>query len=418
MNTFTTIFLIALILSFSVQYWLTRRQIAHVLANRDRVPEAFKDSIPLEAHQKAADYTVDKGRFSHMDGVIGIVFLLALTLGGGISLIFGLWTKLELPPILSGVGAIVTVFFVMHLLELPLSLYKTFEIEERYGFNRNTPRRFAVDQLIQLGLMLAIGAPLLALILWVMESADSLWWLLAWAILMAFSLLMSWAFPTLIAPLFNKFTPLDDKTLKERIQNLLSRCGFNSKGIFVMDGSRRSGHGNAYFTGIGNHKRIVFFDTLIGSLSHDELEAILAHELGHFKRKHVLKMLAATAVLSLVSLALLGWLAGQEWFYQGLGIEQPSNAAALLLFLLVSPVFTVFLQPVSAYFQRKHEFEADDFAATFAKPSALVGALVKLYRDNAATLTPDPLYSAFHYSHPPAAIRIANLNRKSAASAC
>ncbi|MEN8259985.1 MAG: M48 family metallopeptidase [Pseudomonadota bacterium] len=413
MNTFTVIFLCALALSFSVQYWLSRRQIAHVLANRHEVPEAFRDSITLEAHRKAADYTVDKGRLGHIDAIIGLCLVLLLTLGGGINLIFGLWTGLELSGITKGVGAIISVMLVMHLVELPVSIYKTFTIEERYGFNRNTRRQFAIDQLLQLGLMLAIGAPLLALILWVMESVGSLWWLLAWAILMSFSLLMSWAYPTLIAPLFNKFTPLTDDTLKKRIHNLLSRCGFSSKGIFVMDGSRRSGHGNAYFTGIGSNKRIVFFDTLIETLEHEELEAILAHELGHFKRKHVIKMLAATSVLSLISLAVLGWLMEKSWFYEGLGVAEPSNAAALLLFLLVSPAFTVFLQPVSAYFQRKHEFEADDFASAFAKPAALISALVKLYRDNASTLTPDPLYSAFHYSHPPAAIRIANLAQKS-----
>ncbi|HIG91700.1 MAG TPA: M48 family peptidase, partial [Methylococcaceae bacterium] len=296
------------------------------------------------------------------------------------------------------------------VLELPTSIYQTFVIEDKFGFNRSTPIQFAKDQFIQIFLMLLIGLPILALILWVMNSVGTYWWLLAWAILMGFSLLMSWLFPTVIAPLFNKFTPLEDGPLKDRIQQLLERCGFNSQGIFIMDGSRRSGHGNAYFTGIGNNKRIVFFDTLIESLDDEELEAVLAHELGHFKCKHVIKMLVATSVMTLVSLGVLGWLIEQDWFFQGLGISEPSNAAALLLFMLVSPVFTFFIQPISAFFQRKFEFEADDFAANNAKASMLISGLVKLYRENANTLTPDPLYSAFHYSHPPAAIRIAHLD--------
>jgi STE24 endopeptidase len=254
--------------------------------------------------------------------------------------------------------------------------------------------------------------PILALILWVMDSVGSMWWFWAWLIIISFSLLMSWLFPTLIAPLFNKFTPMEEGSLKNRIQGLLARCGFNSQGIFIMDGSKRSGHGNAYFTGLGNNKRIVFFDTLVKSLDEEELEAVLAHELGHFKCKHVIKMLIASSIMSLISLAILGWLISQSWFFTGLGVQQPSNAAALLLFLLVSPSFTLFMQPISAYFQRKFEFEADDFAANNAKSAKMISGLVKLYEENASTLTPDPLYSAFHYSHPPAAIRIAHLESK------
>ena len=409
MNTFTFIFLIALVASYGVQFWLSKRQTAHVTNHRDKVPEAFENSVSLEEHQKAADYTVDKEQMGNIDSVIGVILMLALTLGGGISLAFGLWNTLGLSPLMTGLGAIASIFLVMHILELPTTIYQTFVIEERYGFNKNTPKQFITDQFIQLGLMFAIGLPLLAVILWIMESIGSLWWLWAWAILMGVSLLMSWLFPTLIAPLFNKFTPLEDGSLKDKINQLLSRCGFNSKGIFIMDGSRRSGHGNAYFTGMGNNKRIVFFDTLVESLEDDELEAVLAHELGHFKCKHVLKMLAASSVMTLISFAILGWLIEEPWFYTGLGVSEPSKAAALLLFMLVSPVFTTFLQPISSYFQRKFEFEADSFASNYAKSTNLISGLVKLYRENASTLTPDPLYSAFHYSHPPAAIRIAHL---------
>lgn len=409
MNTFTLIFLFALTASFAVQFWLSKRQAAHVTQHRDQVPDAFKETVSLEAHQKAADYTIDKGRLADIDSVISVIVLLTMTLGGGISLAFRIWGSFGLSPLITGLGAIASVMLVMYLIELPTSIYQTFVIEDHYGFNRNTPKQFINDQLLQLALMFAIGLPILASILWIMDSIGSSWWLWAWAILMGFSLLMSWLFPTLIAPLFNKFTPLTEGALKDRINRLLKRCGFNSKGIFIMDGSRRSGHGNAYFTGLGNNKRIVFFDTLVESLEDEELEAVLAHELGHFKCKHVIKMLIASAIMTLIGFAILGWVIEEPWFYDGLGVDQPSNAAALLLFTLVSPVFTVFLQPISSYFQRKFEFEADDFAASHAQATKLISGLVKLYRENASTLTPDPLYSAFHYSHPPAAIRIAHL---------
>jgi STE24 endopeptidase len=412
MNAFTAVFLLALILSFSLEWWLSRRQTTHVQAHRNAVPEAFRASISLEAHQKAADYTVDKNRLGMVDRIIGVAVLLLFTLGGGIDGVQNVWAGFGWSPFATGIAVVLTTLFLINLLELPTSLYQTFVIEERYGFNRNTPRQFLIDLLLQFALGLAIGTPLLALVIWVMDSAGGYWWLIAWAIVMGFSILMSWAFPTFIAPLFNKFTPLQDDALKARIEALLERCGFHSQGIFVMDGSRRSGHGNAYFTGIGDSKRIVFFDTLINALGHDELEAVLAHELGHFKRRHVLKMLMASAVLTLIGFALLGWLSGEDWFYRGLGVETRSNAVALLLFMLVTPVFTVFLQPIMAYFQRRHEFEADDFAAGHTGAAYLISALVKLYRDNASTLTPDPLYSAFHYSHPPAASRIANLGAK------
>jgi len=412
MNTFTYIFLIALVISYSIQFWLSHRQSNYVLKHRAQVPEAFTQSITLEAHQKAADYTVEKGRLGDIDSVIDIVFLLLLTLGGGISLVFNFWASFEFSSITTGILSLGSIFAIMSLFELPTSLYQTFVIEEKYGFNKSTVKQFITDQLMQLALVAVIGLPLLALILWVMQAIGSSWWIWTWAILISFSLLMSWLYPTLIAPLFNKFTPLEDGTLKTKINQLLARCGFSSNGIFIMDGSKRSGHGNAYFTGMGKNKRIVFFDTLAESLDDDEMEAVLAHELGHFKNKHVIKMLVASSIMSFISLGILGWLINEPWFFSGLGVNTPSNAAALLLFMLVSPVFTTFMTPISAYFQRKFEFEADDFAAEHAQASKLISGLVKLYKENASTLTPDPLFSAFHYSHPPAAIRIAHLEPK------
>jgi STE24 endopeptidase len=411
MSTFTVIFLLAVALSYSVQLWLAFRQKAHVLQHRDQVPSAFSDRVSLAAHQKAADYTLAKSKLGDIDSVVGLVFLLALTLGGGISDVFAFWGTFDLSPMLASLAAVASVYALMTVVELPFSLYQTFVIEERFGFNKNTVPQFAKDQCISMALALAIGMPILALILWVMDSIGELWWLVAWLIMVSFSLLMSWLFPTVIAPLFNKFTPMEDGSLKNRIQALLQRCGFSSNGIFIMDGSRRSGHGNAYFTGMGNNKRIVFFDTLINSLDEDELEAVLAHELGHFKRKHVIKMLVASSIMTLISFALLGWLINQDWFFDGLGVSTHSHAAALLLFMLVSPVFTTFMQPISAYFQRQFEFEADDFAVANAQGSKMISGLVKLYEENASTLTPDPLYSAFHYSHPPAAIRIAHIQK-------
>lgn len=412
MNTLTYLFLIAVVVSYATQFWLSQRQIEHIDQHRNLVPVAFKDTISLDAHHKAAEYTIEKTQFSKISVAAGSLLLLIFTLGGCIDLVAGLWSSVELPPFIVGTGVILTIFFISYLTELPLDIYQTFSIETKYGFNRTTAKQFLIDQILQLTLGFIIGVPLLMLLLWIMQNVGPFWWLPAWAILITFSLIMSWAYPTFIAPLFNKFTPLDNAALKTRIESLLQRCGFSSNGIFVMDGSRRSGHGNAYFTGFGSNKRIVFFDTLIETLDPDEIEAVLAHELGHFKRKHVIKMLIAGAVYSLFGFALLGWLTGQSWFYSGLGVFHPSNAVALLLFILVSPVFTVFFKPIRSYVQRKHEFEADDFASDFAKPSALVSALVKLYRDNASTLTPDPMYTAFHYSHPPAALRIANLSGK------
>ena len=414
MNSFTLVFLIALTLSSGIQFWLAKRQAKYVAVHRDYVPDAFKDTVSLAAHQKAADYTLEKGKLANIDGIVSIITLLLLTLGGVINWSFSFWASVISSPLTAGIAATATIFLLMTLIEIPSSWYQTFVIEEKFGFNKSSVQQFIKDHLMQLGLGAAIGLPLLGLILWVMNAVGSLWWLWAWGILISFSLLMSWLYPTVIAPLFNKFTPMEDGALKERISGLLARCGFNSQGIFIMDGSKRSGHGNAYFTGLGNNKRIVFFDNLVASLDDEELEAVLAHELGHFRCKHVIKMLIATSIMTLISFAVLGLLISQDWFYTGLGVDvaQKSNAIALLLFILISSSFTFFIQPISAYFQRQFEFEADDFAAANAKASKLVSGLVKLYEENASTLTPDPLYSAFHYSHPPAAIRIAHLESK------
>lgn len=409
MTSFTLLFLAVLALGVVVQLWLSRRQIVHVAAHRDHVPEPFSEKISTAAHKKAADYTLTKVRFGQLTLVIGALWLLIWTLGGGLNLLDQAWRSLQWGPVPTGMAFILSAFLLMALLDLPLSVYQTFVIEQRFGFNRTTPRLFSTDLFKQGLLMLAIGIPLSALVLWLMSASGSLWWLYVWGVWMSFSLLMMWAYPAFIAPLFNKFKELQDTDLVQRIQHLLSRCGFASKGVFVMDGSARSAHGNAYFTGLGANKRIVFFDTLMDTLKPAEIEAVLAHELGHYKRKHIQKRIVLIALVSLAGLALLGWLINQSWFYAGLGVEQPSVHVALVLFLLIVPVFTEFLQPFTAYYSRKDEFEADDFAAEQADPRDMIGALVKLYQENASTLTPDPLYSAYHHSHPPAAVRVAHL---------
>ena len=411
MNTFTFLFLSVFAVVTATQFWLAKRQAAYVLAHRDNVPNAFKQTVSLSAHQKAADYTQAKSQLGDIERIYGVILLLVLTVFGGINAIFEFCAARIESPLFAGVGAIALLTFLMSLSEMPVSWYGTFVIEEKFGFNKNTPAQFFKDEVMQLGLAAVIGLPILTLILWIMDSVGSTWWIWAWAILMSFSLLMSWLFPTVIAPLFNKFTPMEDGTLKTRISGLLERCGFNSQGIFIMDGSKRSGHGNAYFTGLGNNKRIVFYDNLVASLDDEELEAVLAHELGHFKCKHVVKMLITTSITTLIGFAILGWLIDKDWFFNGLGVQHASNAAALLLFTLVMPIFTFFTQPISAYFQRQFEFEADDFASQYAQASKLVSGLVKLYEENASTLTPDPFYADFYYSHPPAAVRIAHLTK-------
>ena len=410
MTTFTLLFLIALAGSLLLRFWLASRQLIHVKKHRDTVPDSFAGKVPLEDHHKAADYTLTNTRISMIALAYDSLLLLGWTLGGGLDWLDNNWLVADLHPVVTGVGVILSAMVIMTLLDLPFSLYHTFVIEERFGFNRSTIGVFFVDMLKQGALLVVIGAPMIALALWIMEASGGLWWLYVWAVWMIFTLVMFWAYPAVIAPLFNKFSPLDNEALKQRIQALMDKCGFRSKGIFVMDGSKRSGHGNAYFTGFGSNKRIVFFDTLLDSLEPAEIEAVLAHELGHFKLKHIQKRLLSTFGLSLAALALLGWLAGENWFYQGLGISQPSSWMALMLFMLALPVFTFFLQPLMSLLSRKHEFEADAYAVKQSSGADLIHALVKMYRENASTLTPDPLYSAFHDSHPPAPVRISHIS--------
>lgn len=409
MNLFSTLFLCSLGASIVVQWILVQRHIKHIQANREAVPEAFCDKIPLEAHQKAADYTQAKVKTGLAELIIGSVFLLLWTLAGGLQLLDSWWRSFGFSEIWTGTGFILSIFVIMTILDLPMSIYRTFKLEESFGFNKMTPKIFIMD-MIKNGIVgLSIGTPLLLLVLWIMENSGSLWWLYVWATWLSFSVFMMWAYPAFIAPLFNKFRPLEDGELKTRIENLLSRNGFKSQGIHVMDGSTRSAHGNAYFTGLGANKRIVFFDTLIDELSHDEIEAVLAHELGHFKCNHIKKRISVLGTVFLIGLGILGWLINETWFYNGLGVEQASSYMALILFLIASPAFTFFLQPLFSFISRQHEFEADDFAASQSLTDHLITALVNLYRENANTLTPDPLYSAFHDSHPPAPIRIAHL---------
>ncbi len=414
MNVFTYIFLAALFLSIGLQYFLGLRHIRHVRRHRQSVPQAFSDNIPLDAHQKAADYTQAKVRFGLLELAVTTVILLAWTLGGGLQALDSFIRGLELPVLWTGTVMILLFIAISALLDLPLAWLRTFRIEARFGFNKSTIGIFITDLIKQAIIGLLIGTPMILLVLWIMKSSGSQWWLYVWLTWLGFSLFMMWAYPAFIAPLFNKFRPLENQSLKERIENLLTRNGFTSKGIFVMDGSTRSTHGNAYFTGLGANKRIVFFDTLIDELSPDEIEAVLAHELGHFKCNHIRKRIITLGLVFFIGLALLGYLIDMPWFYRGLGVEQPSNHIALILFVLISPAFTVYLQPVFSFISRQHEFEADDFAAAQAQTRNLIQALVKLYKENANTLTPDPWYSAFHDSHPPAPIRISHLTAKTA----
>ena len=427
----TAAFALALVLQLLAQVWLLTRQVRHVAQHRGAVPAAFAQRIPLEAHQKAADYTLAKARIGLIQLAWGALLLLGWTLLGGLNVLHQALLGWMAPGLAQQV-VLVAVFAVLSgALELPFALYRTFVLEQRFGFNQSTLGLWLGDLLKSTLLGAAIGLPLVAAVLWLMQAAGALWWLWAWALWTGFQLLLMWVFPTFIAPLFNKFEPLQDEALKARVTGLMQRCGFAAKGLFVMDGSRRSAHANAYFTGLGNAKRVVFYDTLLKQLNADEVEAVLAHELGHFKHRHITKRMLGMFALSLGGLALLGWVSQQPWFYTGLGVA-PSLAlalgssssmlsgaqmghipgVALLLFLLVVPVFSFWLAPLMAHFSRRDEFQADAYAAAQAQPAALASALLKLYEDNAATLTPDPLYARFYYSHPPAVERLAQLQRQ------
>jgi len=408
-SQFTILFLFALMTSTLLQLWLAARQINHVLRHRAAVPAEFADSVTLEAHQKAADYTVTKVRFGMVVGLFEAALLAAFTVGGGIEWILHITAPWFTSEIAQGLALIVGFTLLNSILTLPFSIYSTFGIEAKFGFNNTTVKLFILDLVKSTLLGAAIGLPILAVVLWLMGQMGSNWWLWVWCFWVGFSLLLMWIFPTFIAPIFNKFMPLEDIDLKGKIEGLLDRCGFKSKGIFVMDGSKRSSHGNAYFTGLGNAKRIVFFDTLLKHLEHREVIAVLAHELGHFKHRHIMKRMVFTFGLMLVLLWVLGALKGELWFYQGLGVQTAGTAQALLLFFTVLPVFTFIFAPIGSWMSRQHEYEADAYAAQQSSASDLVTALVKLYRDNASTLTPDPLYSTFYNSHPPASLRIAAL---------
>jgi len=403
-------FISLVVLTTLVRLWLGSRHINHMQANKHQVPSAFSESIELSAHQKAANYATEKTKLGLIEVVISAAVLLIFTLGGGLQWIDDQWRAiLPAQSMIRGALVIVSALLISSLIDLPFDYYKTFNIDERFGFNKMTPKMFFTDLVKHSFVGILLGAPILFAALWLMQSAGDYWWFYLWIVWSVFNILMLAVYPTFIAPLFNKFSPLEDESLKQRIETLLTKCGFKSQGLFVMDGSSRSSHGNAYFTGFGASKRVVFFDTLLTRLNADEIEAVLAHELGHFKHNHVIKRIIMLFTISFLGLALLGWLMEQPWFFTALGVTQASDYMALMLFMLVAPVFMFVLKPIMASYSRQNEFEADDYAAKHANANSLVEALVKLYRDNASTLTPDPLHSAFYDSHPPASIRISKL---------
>ena len=410
---FTIAFALALVAGVLLKMWLASRQIRHVAQHRASVPAAFADRITLAAHQKAADYTITKSRLGLLELAFGTAVLLGWTLLGGLD-----WLNQALlarmgPGMGQQLALLGSFVLIGGIIDLPFTLYQTFVVEERFGFNKMTPKLWLGDLLKSSVIGVLIGLPIAAVILWLMGAAGSLWWLYAWTFWLGFNLLLLVIYPTLIAPLFNKFQPLEDETLKARVSALMQRCGFAAKGLFVMDGSKRSAHANAYFTGFGASKRVVFFDTLLKALSPGEVDAVLAHELGHFKHKHIIKRIVSMFAMSLAGFALLGFLSQQVWFYLGLSVRPvpggPNDALALLLFMMAVPVFTVFISPIFAQFSRKHEFEADAYAVAQTNGADLKNALLKLYEDNASTLTPDPLYVKFYYSHPPASERLARM---------
>jgi STE24 endopeptidase len=417
-SAFTAAFVVLLLAMLTLKYWLAWRQIRYVSQHAETVPQQFADRVTLDAHRRAAAYTIEKTRLAIAETAVGAALLVGLTLGGGIDWLMQQLAGLTTSDFARQFLIVTTVALVAGVVDLPFAWIRQFRIEQKFGFNRMTIALWLVDLVKSLAVSAALGLPLLAAVLWLMGRAGELWWLYAWVLWIGFNALVLVLYPTLIAPIFNKFEPLKDGRLVERITALLARTGFSSKGVYVMDGSRRSAHGNAYFTGLGRAKRIVFFDTLVERLQPAEIEAVLAHELGHFKLKHIAKRLALSFFASLAFLALLGWLTTQTWFYTGLGVTPSltgsNDGVALLLFALVLPVFTFVFAPLASLLSRRHEFEADQFAARHASAGDLVSALVKLYQDNASTLTPDPLHSAFYDSHPPASIRIARLVQQAA----
>ncbi|MDB5816128.1 MAG: Ste24 endopeptidase [Rhodocyclales bacterium] len=409
-SIFTAIFILALLVSVSLRVWLSLRQARHVAHHRERVPAAFAGSIALPDHRRAAAYTIAKGKLGRVELALSTIWLLVLTLGGGLQYMDGITAQWFAPSSLwHGVALFGLLAAVGFIYDLPLTLYSIFNLEARFGFNRMTPKMFVMDTFKQLALAIVIGTPVLWAVLWLMQGMGANWWLWVWVFWLGLNLVTMVVYPLFIAPLFNKFSPLADESLKTRVEALLMRCGFRSKGLFVMDGSKRSAHGNAYFTGFGAGKRIVFFDTLLSSLQPTEVEAVLAHELGHFKHHHLWKRIAVMGTAVLALLWALGFLIQQDWFYQGLGVQAHGNALALILFSMLLPVLLFPLTPLTSMWSRKHEFEADAYACKQANAADLVTALVKLYKENAATLTPDPLHSLFYDSHPPASIRIARL---------
>jgi STE24 endopeptidase len=409
MNAFSMAFLAALAVATATRMWLGMRHIRHVRAHRAGVPAEFAGEISMDAHRKAADYTCARTGFAMIEAAAGVAIVLVLTLGGGLQWLHDISAEWLAGDILRGLLLLTLTGLLVAAADLPFDLYRTFVIEQRFGFNKTTPWLFFAD----LGKTLLVGAllalPLAAAILWLIGELGAWWWIYAWALTVLYGIFTQFVAPTLIAPLFNRFSPLQDPELRARVERMLARCGFKVKALLVMDGSRRSAHGNAYFTGFGASKRIVFFDTLLAQLSSAEVEAVLAHELGHFKLRHVLKRMAWGSLASFGFFWLLSFLMTRDWFYSGLGVSSPSSAMALILFMCALPPFTFLLQPLGAAYSRKHEFEADRYASSNASAKELMSALVKLYRDNAATLTPDPVHSAFYDSHPPALARIARL---------
>jgi STE24 endopeptidase len=409
----TLVFAAFLLAGLGVKFWLASRQVRHVAVHRDAVPAPFSEKVTLAAHQKAADYTVMKTRFGMLEMAFSAAVLLGWTLLGGLDVVNRVLLGWFGPGMAQQLALVAAFALISGALDLPFALYQTFVIEQRFGFNKMTLPLWIADLLKGVALGVALNLPLLWVVLWLMAAGGMLWWLYAWAFLALYQLFVMWIAPRFILPLFNKFTPLQDEELKARVTRLMDRCGFAAKGLFVMDGSKRSAHANAFFTGFGSNKRVVFFDTLLAQLSHDEMEAVLAHELGHFKRRHIIKRTISGFAISLLGFALLGWLSQQAWFYAGLGVQPnldgPNDAIALLLFMLAVPVFSFFISPLSALLSRKHEFEADAYAVEHSSGRDLSAALLKLHEDNASTLTPDPVYVKFYYSHPPASERLARM---------